>query len=140
MIKKNIENDTKLEVLNSGDYGEIISNPKEIIKLQKQKLKEKQDAVKIMSDMQKIEEVMKVMNGISRLGDILTDEEVIQRIKDNTTDAKDLNFLADTYTKMLKALAIVKQCDTIDGDGTPKRVSLAVGFQGVKVGVQIEND
>lgn len=140
MIKKNIENDTTLDVLESQGYNEIISNPKEIIELQKRKLQEKKEIVRMISDDKKLDEVMKVINGVSQLGDILTDESVISKVRSNIRTAKDLNFLADTYVKMLNALDTVKRCDTIDGEGTPKRLALAVGFQGVKVGVQIENN
>ncbi|MCI8628570.1 MAG: hypothetical protein HFE57_03510 [Firmicutes bacterium] len=140
MIKKNIENDMALENLDNTEYDEIISIPREFVKLQKAKLQEKQEAVRMISDDKKLDEVIKVINGVSQLGDILTDENVINKVRNNISTAKDLNFLADTYIKMLNALDTVKRCDTIDAEGTPKRLALAIGFQGVKVGVQIENN
>ena len=106
MIKKNIENDMALENLDNTEYDEIISIPRVFVKLQKAKLQEKQEAVRMISDDKKLDEVIKVINGVSQLGDILTDENVINKVRNNISTAKDLNFLADTYIKMLNALEI----------------------------------
>ena len=110
--------------------GEILS-PSELIQKQKELLAERRKQIQFIMDGKKLEEAMKVMIGMQGITDVFSDLDVMKRVKDNTNTAMDLKFLSEAYSKLAEKLSMLQRLDTIDSDGTAKRLNLSLSYKGV---------
>lgn len=109
--------------------GEILS-PSELIQKQKELLSERRRQIQFIMDGKKLEEAMKVMIGMQGITDVFSDMEVMKRVKTNTNTAMDLKFLSEAYSKLAEKLSMLQRLDTIDSDGTAKRINLSLSYKG----------
>lgn len=109
--------------------GEILS-PSELIQKQKELLAERRRQIQFIMDGKKLEEAMKVMIGMQGITDVFSDMEVMKRVKANTNTAMDLKFLSEAYSKLAEKLSMLQRLDTIDSDGTAKRLNLSLTYKG----------
>lgn len=109
--------------------GEILS-PSELIQKQKELLAERRRQIQFIMDGKKLEEAMKVMIGMQGITDVFSDMEVMKRVKANTNTAMDLKFLSEAYSKLAEKLSMLQRLDTIDSEGTAKRLNLSLTYKG----------
>ncbi len=119
--------DTENGIL-SAFNGEIKS-PSELKKMQKELLDSRRKQIQFLIDGKKLNQTLQVMSSMELITDILTDEEVMLRVKDNVKTGMDIKMLADAYGKFADKLQTLSRIDTLDGEGTAKRLNLAVDWK-----------
>lgn len=127
---------------------EIISDPEQFEKMSLSVQKKNKEALanlktKVMYtlDQRKLEEAEKIFTGLENIGEVFSDPEIMQVVKSNTTTAQDLKFLADAYSRMLDSQQRLMRLDSVDGQGTAKKLSIGVRFEddsGTKVDTVIK--
>ena len=126
-LQKVVDEQT-MNVINTFN-GEILS-PSELIQKQKELLSERRRQIQFIMDGKKLEEAMKVMIGMQGITDVFSDIEVMNRVKTNTNTAMDLKFLSEAYSKLAEKLSMLQRLDTIDSEGTAKRLNLSLTYKG----------
>ena len=92
-------------------------------------------------DQRKLAEAEKIFTGLENIGEVFSDPEIMQVVKSNTTTAQDLKFLADAYSRMLDSQQRLMRLDSVDSQGTAKKLSIGVRFEddsGTKVDTVIK--
>lgn len=125
-LQKDVDDQTMsvIEAFN----GEILS-PNELIKKQKELLSERRKQIQIVMDGKKLEEAMKVMIGMQGITDVFSDSDVMESVKRNTKSPMDLKFLAEAYSKLADKLPLLQRLDTVDGEGTARKINLSVSYK-----------
>lgn len=108
--------------------GEILS-PNELIKKQKELLSERRKQIQIVMDGKKLEEAMKVMMGMQSITDVFSDPDVMESVRENTKTPMDLKFLTEAYSKLADKLSLLQRLDTVDGEGTARKINLSVSYR-----------
>lgn len=133
------EDEMTLAKLNEEDAlpAEIVSTPEDfeemslsVQKKNKEVLANLKNRVMLSLDKRKLDEAQKIIGGMENIGDIFSDPEIMERVKANTKTTMDMKFLAEAYSKMLDSQQKLMRMDSIDGQGTAAKISLAVQFEG----------
>ena len=112
--------------------GEFLENnnlkemPIDIFEQSKKALAEKKKQISLSLDNKKLDEAVKLIEGMQGISNIMTDAEVIAKIKKNTNTPMDMKFLSDAYGKFADKLATLQRIDTIDENGSGKRLFLQI--------------
>lgn len=92
----------------------------------KEALESKRNAVMISLDNRKLSQAQKIFDGMENIQELFADPEIMKKVRLNTRTAMDLKFLSESYAKMLDSMQKLTRLDTVDGQGNPARLSLAV--------------
>ncbi len=99
-------------------------------KRNKEALANLKNRVMISLDKRKLGEAQKIIGGMENIGDIFSDEEIMAKVRKNIGTAMDMKFLSEAYAKLLDSQMKLMRLDSIDGQGTAAKISLAVQFEG----------
>lgn len=127
---------------------EIVTDPEQFEKLSLSVQKRNKEALanlktKVMYtlDQRKLAEAQKIFKGLENIGEIFSDPEIMTAVKDNTSTAQDLKFLSEAYSKLVDSQQKLMRLDSVDGQGTAKKLSIGVRFEddsGTKVDTVIK--
>lgn len=115
------------ELLSVSDYEEITLSQQ---KQYKQALGNLKQRVMLTLDQKKLVEAQKLISGIENISDMFSDVEIIEKVKENIKSAMDLKFLAESYAKLVDSQQKLMRIDSLDGEGSAAKLSLAVQFKG----------
>lgn len=128
-----------LAILNDEESApaEIVSTPEDfeemslsVQKKNKEVLANIKNKVMLSLDQRKLNEAQKIISGMENIGDIFSDPEIMDKVKKNVKTTMDMKFLAEAYAKLLDSTQKLTRLDSIDGQGTAAKISLAVQFEG----------
>lgn len=127
---------------------EIVTDPEQFEKLSLSVQKKNKEALanlkaKVMYtlDQRKLAEAQKIFKGLENIGEIFSDPEIMTAVKGNTSTAQDLKFLSEAYSKLVDSQQKLMRLDSVDGQGTAKKLSIGVRFEddsGTKVDTVIK--
>lgn len=127
---------------------EIVTDPEQFAQMSLSVQKKNKEALanlktKVMYtlDQRKLAEAQQIFTGLENIGDVFSDPEIMKVVRSNTTTAQDLKFLADAYSRMLDSQQKLMRLDSVDGQGTAKKLSIGVRFEddsGTKVDTVIK--
>lgn len=116
---------------------EIVSTPEDfqemslsVLNANKKALASIKTQVMLTLDQKKLAEAEKLISGIENIGEIFADKEIMKKIKANVKTTMDIKFLAEAQAKMIDSSQKLSRLDSIDGQGTAAKISLAVQFEG----------
>ena len=127
------------EIITDADQFEKMSLS--LQKKNKEALANLKSRVMISLDERKLVEAQKILKGLENLGDIFSDAEILEAVKKNVSSAQDIKFLADAYSKLLESQRNLMRLDSVDGQGTPRKLAIGVRFEddsGAKVDTVIK--
>lgn len=96
----------------------------------KEALTNLKNRVMLSLDQRKLKEAQKIIGGMENIGEIFSDPEIMERVYGNISTAMDMKFLSEAYAKLLDSQMKLMRMDSIDGQGTAAKISLAVEFAG----------
>lgn len=127
------------EIITDADQFEKMSLS--LQKKNKEALANLKSRVMLSLDERKLLEAQKILKGLENIGEVFSDPKIMAVVKSNTTTAQDLKFLADAYSRMLDSQQRLMRLDSVDGQGTAKKLSIGVRFEddsGTKVDTVIK--
>lgn len=127
------------EIITDADQFEEMSLS--VQKKNKEALANLKSKVMYALDQKKLVEAQRVFQGLENIGEIFSDPEIMRAVKANTKTAQDLKFLADAYAKMMESHRNLMRLDSVDAQGTPRKLAIGVRFEddsGAKVDTVIK--
>lgn len=118
---------------------EIVSDAEQLEKMSLSIQKKNKDALadlktKVMFslDRRKLNEAQKLISGMENIGDMFSDPDIVSRVRDSVKSAMDMKFLAEAYSKMFDSQQKLMRLDSVDGQGTARKLNIAVQYEDEK--------
>lgn len=121
------EEPVEAEIITDADQFEEMSLS--VQKKNKEALANLKSKVMYALDQKKLVEAQRVFQGLENIGEIFSDPEIMRAVKANTKTAQDLKFLADAYAKMMESHRNLMRLDSVDAQGTPRKLAIGVRFE-----------